>query len=537
MDISTDTTAVSENELLKSPLHQLELQTAKARANSPHSPTPASPLKSRTPPLSPSPAQYYPDRDHDHDRDSIYSFDSVSTNGRLLDRLGLESDDLLDTDEVTTLRLERLSISDVAGRPSSRHNSVQLQNPFRSPSIPHPNTNLTRLPSYRANHLFNIHPNLTRSGSTSRDKVFAVDPAHSPDRVLEGAELSPFSVKNGPGNIVYASRNRSVHSLKASFQPETTSVIGATGAISKKKSSVDYNEYDEFDFNSSSDSINASHSRIPHPGAGAMARTRSVSASVNSGSLSREGSTRRSISDYTNTTSSPNGKLAELSPEDRTKLSMELRGQGKQREASYQLQIAANPPFNYPKAMLLYALALKFGNGVKQNTPSSLKWLCRCILLCTNDTPEFASRVGILSQEELVKWGVSHIRSDTTEVDPIKLYDYYSKLPANQITKIVNTIKSQSDPLASAYQELGMFFLNGWGVEKDELLGIQCLSISSSMGNFNSMVQLGEIWGLKTRFHKKDNFKASAWLRLGEIFGAKTIGNSWIYKDKYLKGE
>ena len=74
-----------------------------------------------------------------------------------------------------------------------------------------------------------------------------------------------------------------------------------------------------------------------------------------------------------------------------------------------------------------------------------------------------------------------------------------------------------------------------WGLEnRDEINGIKCISKAGSLGYVNSMVELGEIWCSKSKYHKKDPHKAAAWLRLGEIFGVKSMGNSWIYKDKYM---
>lgn len=484
-----------QNDIMKSPLQQLELQTAKARSQIPNtSPTkPQISLSNDISPTQPQPHAFdQPDDGFDpRDRDSIYSFDSVSTNGRLLDRLGLELEEF---DE----RFDRLSISDFK---VLRNLSIQ-RNPHGSIGGTGSSASLNRLPLYRSKSIFNLHPsvNLNRQNS--------------------GKDM-PFTVKNVPSNVVQPNRNKSIDSFKASL-------LSDTGSISSKRSinrkfqpiEVDNNEYDEFNFNSSSDSIENS-----------VHRNRSVSASVIS-SPQRIMSTKRSVSDYTNTSSN---LLADLGPEERTKLSFQLRSTGKHREASYQLQIAASPPFNYPKAMYLYAMSLKLGNGVKQSDKSCLKWLCKCILSSIDLQDSLMDKISLLSTNDLLVMVTNQIKNDTSEIDPIKLNDYYSKLSPNQISKLVKSVKSQSDHLPLAYQELGNFFLNGWSVDKDEFFAIKCLLVSASMGNFNSMIQLGEIWSTKTKNHKKDNYKASAWLRLSEIFGVKTIGNSWIYKEKYLE--
>ena len=49
--------------------------------------------------------------------------------------------------------------------------------------------------------------------------------------------------------------------------------------------------------------------------------------------------------------------------ESRTNYAMELRGLGNHREASYQLQIAANEPYNYPRAMFYMLWHLNLVKG------------------------------------------------------------------------------------------------------------------------------------------------------------------------------
>lgn len=548
------------NELLKSPLHQLELQTSKARNSKspPTSPTPNSKatlsishdiLESKDKSyIDPSPMNNF-------DRDSIYSFDSVSTNGRLLDRLGLENEDLFDSEELSASRLDRLSISDISGRNGSisRSSSIQntfpnLQNPFRLNSNSKPIStsnnvvNLDRFPSYKANSIFNIKPNLSLNGQgNSKDN-------------------QAFSVKNVPSKIVHPSRNRSIDSFHASILADSASIISRNSSsiispqIDSHSAQFD-DEYDEFNFNSSAESIETKQIHIPKSpvrnGADLsrtsslqsdssiqLTRNRSVSAATATvANMSpRSPLNKRSISDYTQS-SSPNGKLADIDAESRLKLSAQLRSVGKHREASYQLQIAANSPYCNTRAMYLYAMALRFGQGVRQNDLNCLKWLCRCVLVHNaGDSRESINRIVELQTEDLLKLITNHINNDNSEIDPTKLCDYYSKLPSNQITKLVNSIKAQVDVIPLAYQEIGNFWINGWAnIDKNEQLGIKCLSISSYMGNFNAMVNLGELWSTKTKTRRKDYYKSSAWYRLSEIFGITSIGNSWIYKDKYLE--
>ena len=69
---------------------------------------------------------------------------------------------------------------------------------------------------------------------------------------------------------------------------------------------------------------------------------------------------------------------------------------------------------------------------------------------------------------------------------------------------------------------------------KDEVVGRMFLSKAASLGSSEAMVKLGELWSSKSKHFKKDLHQAAAWLRLGELFDSRIIGNSWIYKEKYM---
>lgn len=235
----------------------------------------------------------------------------------------------------------------------------------------------------------------------------------------------------------------------------------------------------------------------------------------------------------------------DLSPAARTNLAIQFRNSGNHREALYQLQLAANMPHNYPKAMYLYAMALRYGQGVKLNERNSIKWLLKCLLVVQHSSShsqspsqiEYVSKLADLVPEDLVLI-MNRILQREPEIDPVMLYDYYSRLPAAQLSKLVASIKSQLNIIASTYHEVGNCLIHGRGIaSKDEMMGIMYLSKGASMGDVASMSQLGEMWSVKTKHHKKDLYRASAWLRLSELFGTRSVGNSWIYKDKYIKGK
>ena len=129
-------------------------------------------------------------------------------------------------------------------------------------------------------------------------------------------------------------------------------------------------------------------------------------------------------------------QLLDLSnPEQRTNYALHLRSIGNHREASYQLQIAANIPFNYPKAMFLYAMALKYGQGVKQNDRHAIKWLTKCILLSSlsinsSNISIVIDKLNGLPLEDVVRLIMKNLRNTVDKdvhkngQDPLSLYQF-----------------------------------------------------------------------------------------------------------------
>lgn len=327
--------------------------------------------------------------------------------------------------------------------------------------------------------------------------------------------------------------------------------------------------YDEFNFSSSNESVdNSFGDAYPRPSGheknlrsppsmapGLKFRSASESAVLQPEYLTKSPEPRRIISDnhMSSLNKSPSSvhsvgnsksehnviSSREASLESHTKQAIQLRSMGNHREASYQLQLAANIPNNYPKAMYLYAMGLRFGQGVKQNDRLSLKWLCKCVLVSTAsnkssaDLSVYAGKLNELQPEDLIR--ILGRDMDASILDPIRIFDHYSSIPALELQKLKANSSKLSNIAANAYHEIGNALINGWGFDtKDELEGIRFLSKAASMGFVNSMIQLGEIWGSKSKAHKKDYYVSAAWLRLSELFGSKSIGNSWIYKDKYM---
>lgn len=590
------------NDLIDSPLHQLELQMANARSSN----------KGEYDNFNSS---------YNIDRESIYSFDSVSTNGRLLDRLGLDNDefedynhdfDLSKRDSVASVQstgrlLDRLGLDDeelamaeVNAPKSTQKRSVNpasIIQDRRKPISVNSSINVGRAPPRNPSMGYNaqvVNRNNERGsvdervGSRENRPNVKTSPVKSilPKRSssidsfradIRSANSSPGSSNNNsdhpnykqnkpfPGDIPLFTRrpstskqinhiqsitpgNPPLKMLGPGFFPQSN--IRSDNTSQKSSSSHERLDMtddadDEYNFCSSGDSVNEFNvykARAPLSSPSVNSRTpstpvlRSSSTGTSMNKLEETPPTKRIASDSTNTTPTTPSlhSTNELSPKSRTQLAGELRKQGKHREASYQLRLAANVPNNFPKAMYLYALALRYGQGVKQNDRHSLKWLCKCVILSTDSNSNFAAKLNDLEPEDMIGL-ISKELEKERPIDPNELYDYYSKLQNSQLTKIINATKSQQDIVSSSYYELGNALVNGWGLlSKNEITGMSCLCKAASSGSVNSMVQLGEIWCSKSKYHKKDHYKAASWLRLSEIFGVTSIGNSWIYKDKYM---
>ncbi|KAJ5591889.1 uncharacterized protein N7459_002258 [Penicillium hispanicum] len=86
--------------------------------------------------------------------------------------------------------------------------------------------------------------------------------------------------------------------------------------------------------------------------------------------------------------------------------------------------------------------------------------------------------------------------------------------------------------LVLAIFELANCFRNGWGVSKDPAAARQYYETAANLGDTDAMNEVA--WCYLEGFGgKKDKFKAAKYYRLAEEAGCPTVGNSWIWKDKY----
>ncbi|RLV94008.1 Protein DSF2 [Spathaspora sp. JA1] len=473
----------------KSPLHTLEKQLV--RSGSLRKSRSAVPTNTPHPVLSVSTVTNVPDM---YDRESIYSFESVSTNGRLLDRLELgEEGEEYDEHE--------FEFNDAASTYSTGRILDRLQLGRRGMNNPPVKPGLKTVE--RNIKIANLHQNQLRNMSQSG--------------------LVTQHIRHVPMNLVFQNTNTSVDTIESNM-----------ASLNK----TDTN-------NSSSNSTNNNTTPMPQESTQSLVSEDSPSISPTSDASQTTIPLVPEPKRVNSDSSTSSLKNESLTPEARISLAQEYRKIGKHREASYQLQIAANEPFNNTKAMYYYSSALHFGHGVKQNDRHAIHWLSKCLLLNfphinSSNVTIILNKLNTLTIEELVQLIMKNLQVTRNKDehlngnDPIMLYPIFKSFSPKQISKIIYICKHKLDITSTAYHELGNFLLNGWGLDhKDELAGIACLSKAGSMGNIDSMIQLGDIWCNKTKYHKKDLHKAAGWLRLSELFGIESIGNSWIYKEKY----
>ncbi|RCK56562.1 Protein DSF2 [Candida viswanathii] len=567
--------------------------------------------------------------DADMDRESIYSFDSVSTSGRLLDRLGLEDDDENFEDDSYSMINKRESMASIqtTGRLLDR---LELDGSRTQPHVQNKMLPQQRsvLPIQPVNNLADIRGLKNQQNPQALQRRLTELLKQRPSEQPEGKpnlvasvqkpiqrtmnniqqpqkpQQAPAHLKHVPMNLVFKNMNNSAETIKSDAaslkkvdtQKSQTPEVSRPPSIANVPSPLLSPNNSNPSSGASSPALSASSStaslrtlqnqylsdpNVPTlsslevktrtnrsnsvrpqsqrptnvtrtPSAPAIRRrsnesTETVGMRVRSDSTNSNSSfstINSNTSQGTLTSASTAKQLIDLSnPYHRTSYALQLRSIGNHREASYQLQIAANEPNNYPKAMFLYAMALKFGQGVKQNDRHAIKWLTKCILLSSlsinaHNISIVIEKLNGLPLDDVVKLIMKNLRNTVDKdvhqngQDPLILYPIFLKLTKTQIAKVVSISRSKGDVVACSYHELGMLFINGCGQEED---GICCLQKAGSMGYIDAMVKLGEIWSQKTKTHKKDLNKAAAWLRLAELLGVKDIGNSWIYKAKYNK--
>ncbi|KAJ5465457.1 hypothetical protein N7530_009244 [Penicillium desertorum] len=195
-------------------------------------------------------------------------------------------------------------------------------------------------------------------------------------------------------------------------------------------------------------------------------------------------------------TANPQVTASGLTADDHVAKGIECHERGSLSESTYHLRVAAKQ--DHPTGMLLYALACRHGWGMRSNEKEGVRWLRKAV-----------DSVGL----EML-------------ADP----------DAPGASKAKELQKAYRVQFALSIYELGVSYLNGWGIEQDKSLALRCFEIAGQWGDVDAMAEAGFCYAEGVGC-KKDMKKAARFYRQAESKGMSMVGNSWIYKDKYNEVE
>ncbi|KAJ6617574.1 hypothetical protein B0H10DRAFT_1878291 [Mycena sp. CBHHK59/15] len=139
--------------------------------------------------------------------------------------------------------------------------------------------------------------------------------------------------------------------------------------------------------------------------------------------------------------------------------------------------------------MLMWGLALRHGWGCTKNEKHGFKWLRRAAEAAVDDLE--AARAG----------GAIDAGAVQTE-------------------------------LVLAIYEVGQCFFHGWGIPKDQKMGVSYYTVAARMGDADAQMDLAFCLA-NGKGAKKDRKEAAKWYRAAVKQGQSDIGLAWIYKEKY----
>lgn len=215
--------------------------------------------------------------------------------------------------------------------------------------------------------------------------------------------------------------------------------------------------------------------------------TRPFHRSVPSSPSINSESTDRTIRARPHMRNSPSQDIAGMSPEQHLEKGIECHSSGSLSKSTYHLRLAAKG--GLPTGMLLYALACRHGWGMRPNQAEGVQWLKRAV-----DSS-----------------GLEFLGADNGAAG------------GKPVTAMEKSRKAQ---FALAIYELGMSYMNGWGIPKDRPLAVRCFEIAGSWGDLDAIAEAGFCYtqGLGC---KKDLKKAAEFYRRAADGGMNMAGNSW----------
>ena len=184
----------------------------------------------------------------------------------------------------------------------------------------------------------------------------------------------------------------------------------------------------------------------------------------------------------------------QISPEAHLAKGISCHESGSLQKSTYHLRLAARA--GNPTAMLLYALACRHGWGMRANQAEGVLWLRKAVDAANLDVN-----------------------------DPQAL----ATPNMNSVGPLVNGSKEErthQSRLALSIYELGVSYMNGWGVAQDKALALRCFDIAGSWGDADALAEAGFCY-TKGVGCKKNLHKAAALYRRAEEKGISMAGNSW----------
>ncbi|KAF2146687.1 uncharacterized protein K452DRAFT_282868 [Aplosporella prunicola CBS 121167] len=192
-------------------------------------------------------------------------------------------------------------------------------------------------------------------------------------------------------------------------------------------------------------------------------------------------------------------RIADMTAQQHLDKGVEFHEKGEVQKSTYHLRLAARA--GLPTAMLLYALACRHGWGMRPNQAEGVQWLRKAV---------DSAQLEVADDEDLVTKGKAG--PDVTQR------------------------KTHKAQFALSVYELGVSYMNGWGIQQDRSLALRCFEIAGNWGDGDALAEAGFCWAQGVGC-KKDLKKAAKFYRSAEAKGISMAGNSWIYKDKYMDKE
>jgi TPR repeat protein len=188
--------------------------------------------------------------------------------------------------------------------------------------------------------------------------------------------------------------------------------------------------------------------------------------------------------------------IGDVTPQQHCDMGIQLHEAGELLKSTYHLRLAARA--GLPEAMFWYGLACRHGWGMRENKAEALQWLRKAV---------DSGHLEVADDEDQDRHG-----------QPI------------DVTKK----KQHRAQYAVAIYELGKCYGNGWGAPMDKSLALRCYEIAGNWGDADALVEAGYCYAEGVGC-KKNMKKGAKFYRAAEAKGVSMVGNSWIYKDKYME--